>query len=170
MQEFQQRNTAPAGVLAQLAVPCTELTDFKTRKIENFTRWVQILVLKPKGQLALVQTPREEFVRKIAGSFAKSPPDMDALAKRIREHLAKNDSAARIASTKPIGATSEAFFVEIRGTAQVGSLSSPTSAVMAITTANHLPLGVYAFATPKAKGDSPAETLMAYLRSVIDRN
>lgn len=170
MQEFQRRNTAPAGELAQLAVPCTELTDFKTRKIENFTRFVQILVLKPKGQLTLVSTLREEFVRKIAGSYAKSPPDLDALARRIRENLAKNDSAVRIASTKPIGATSEAFFVEIRGTAQVGRLSSPISAVMAITTANHLPIGVYAFATPKAKGDSPAEISMAYLRSVIDRN
>lgn len=170
MEQFQRQNTAPAGELAQLAVPCTELNDFRSRKIENFTRWVQVLVLKQRGHLKIVTTPRANFVRAIAGRLADSPPDMNALSARIKDQLAKTDSSVSGASAQPIGATSEAVFMEISMTATVGTWTSPVVGVMAITVANQLPVAVYAFATPKARGELPVETSRAYLRKVIELN
>ena len=170
LEQFQRQNTAPAGELAQMAVPCAELSDFRANKLEGFTRWVQVLVLKQKGQLKVVTTPRQEFVRAVAGRMANSPPDMNAIAARIRDHLAKTDSFVSSPSAQPIGATNEAAFMEIRMTAGVGNRSSPVVGVMAITVANQLPIAVYAFATSKARGESPVDTSRAYLRKVLELN
>lgn len=170
MEQFQRQNTAPAGELAQFAVPCAELTDFRSMKIESFTRWVQVLVLKQKGQLKAVTTPRATFVRAIAGRLADYPPDMNALSARIKDQLAKTDSSVSGVTAQPIGATSEAVFMEMSMTATVGTWTSPVVGVMAITVANQLPVAVYAFATPKAQGESSVETSRAYLRKVIELN
>ena len=170
IEQFQRQNAAPVGELAQLAVPCTELNDFRSRKIENFTRWVQVLVLKQKGQLKTVTSPRASFVRATAGHLADSPPDMNALSARIKDQLAKSDSSVSGATAQTIGATSEAAFIEISMTATVGAWTSPVVGVGAITLANQLPVAVYAFATPKARGESPVETTRAYLRKVIELN
>jgi hypothetical protein len=167
---FQRQNTSPAGELVQFAVPCSELSNFKSGKSENFTRWVQILVLKHKGALKTVTTPRVDFVRDIAGRLADSPPDMNALSARMRDHLAKSGSSVSGASAQPIGATSEAVFMELRMTVTHGTDTSPVVAVMAVTVVNQLPVAVYAYATPKSRGESPVDTSRAYLRKVIDLN
>ena len=170
LEQFQRQNTAQAGELVQLAVPCAELNDFRTRKIENFTRWAQVLVLKQKGQLNTVSAPRTKFVRAVAGRLADSPPDMSAMSARIRDELARTDSLVSAVTAQPIGATSEAMFIEVRMTATVGTWTSPVVGVGAITVANQLPIAVYAYATPKARGESPVDTARAYLRKVIDFN
>lgn len=170
MEQFQRQNTAAAGELVQVAVPCAELSNFKARRADTFTRWVQILVLKQKGQLRLVAAPRAQFVRSVAGRLADSPPDMNALSQRIRDHLAKTETSISNPNAQPIGATSDAAFMEIRMTATVGGWTSPVAAVMAITVANELPLAVYAYVTPEARGESPAETAQLYLQKVISLN
>lgn len=170
LEQFQRQNTSLAGELAQLAVPCSELSDFKARRIESFTRWVQILVIKPKGQLTLATMSRADFVRGLAGNLADSPPDMAALAARARDHLAKADSSVSGVSARPMGATSEAVFMEIRSTATVGTRTTPVVSIMAITVANQLPIGVYAFATSRSRAASPVDTVRAYLRSVLELN
>lgn len=170
MVNFQRHNTSPAGELAQFAVPCSELADLKAGKTDHFTRWVQVLVLKQKGQLKPVTASRETFVRGVAGSAALQRPDMEGVAARLREHLSKTGTSIADPVAVPIGATDEAFFMQMTMTATVGTYTSPVAAVMAVTVVNQLPLAVYSFATPKAKGADLADTAKVYLRSVIQLN
>lgn len=170
METFQKHNTAPAGELAQIAVPCDELVDFRTRKTDKFTKWVQVLVLKQQGQMKTVTGPRANFLLALGGNLASQPPDMNAVSARLREHLSKTGSSVTNPTVQPIGSTADAVFMQITMTATVGSFTSPVVAVMAITVVNQLPLAVYAYATPKARGESPVDTSATYLRSVIQLN
>ncbi|WP_112187952.1 hypothetical protein [Methylibium petroleiphilum] len=168
--EYQRRNTEPAGELAQFAVPCTELADVRALKADRFTRWVQVLVLKRKGQLLPVSAPRTQFVRGLAGHFADTPLDVERLSRRANKHLAQTNTAVTDFSYEPLGTTQDAFFTRMKMMAQVGTVTSPVSAIAATTVVNQLPIGVYAFGTPKAKGEPAIETTRAYLRQILDRN
>lgn len=168
--DLQRKSTSGAGELAQFSVPCEELAEFRSGKIDNFSRWAQVLVLKAKGQLKPVMISRPELVRKLAGSFADSPPDMNAVEKRIRDEIATTGVTITPHSTKPIGATQEAFFIELRGTIQKDQWSSNFIGIGAVTVVNQLPVAVYAYGTPKARGELPTVTASAYLRNVIDNN
>ena len=170
LEQFRRQSAAPVGELVQLAVPCAELPAFKARMTDNFTRWVLILVVKQKGQLRLVTMPRLQFVRSVAGRLAERPPDMNALAERIRDHLAKTGSSVSDPSVQPLGATSDAAFMEMQMTVGSGAGKSPVVAVMAITVVNQLPLAVYAYATPKARGESPGNTVWSYLQKALELN
>lgn len=168
--EFQRKSTSAAGELAQFSVPCEELAEFRSGRIDNFSRWAQVLVLKAKGQLMPVMIPRAELVRKLAGSFADSPPDMKAVEKRINDEIGTGSITITPQSTKPIGATQEAFFIEMRGKVQIDQWSSNFIGIGAVTVVNQLPVAVYAYGTPKARGELPTVTASAYLRNVIDKN
>lgn len=168
--EFQRKNTAAAGELAQFSVPCDELAELRSGRLENFSRWAQVLVLKAKGKLMPVTISRAELVRKFAGSFADSPPDMKAVEKRIRDEIGSEGITLTPHSIKPIGATQEAFFIEMRGNVQLDQWSSNFVGIGAVTVVNQLPVAVYAYRTPKAQGEAPTVTATGYLRNVIDKN
>lgn len=170
MEAFQRKNTSTAGELAQFSVPCEELSELRSGKLDNFSRWAQVLVLKAKGQLLPVTVPRAELVRKVAGSFANSPPNMQAFEKRLRDEIDAGGNSVTPESVRPIGATQEAFYIELRGVVKIGQWSSNVIGIGAVTVVNQLPIAVYAYGTPKARGELATVTASAYLRNVIDKN
>ncbi|MCZ8254708.1 MAG: hypothetical protein O9327_03350 [Polaromonas sp.] len=172
MLEMQRQNTSIAGELAHLAVPCDELRTIRAGKTDRFKRWVQVLVLKNKGEVKLVRASRAQFVQAVASTGKANPPDMAALSKRIDAHLSQKGFGVGIVEPRvtPLGSTDDAVFMEITMTASTGGSKIPLVAVGAVTMANNLPLGVYAYSAADAKGPTPAAVIQGYLDGVLRSN
>lgn len=168
--QMQTNNTAPAGVLAQFTVPCGELDDFRSGRIDNFGRWAQVLVLRRQGQLRPVSESRDEFVRATASNVATQSVDFGEIDRRLNQYLSKSDAKVTMSVMQPIGVKDSAFFTTMQMMVQSGEASVPTVAVVAITVANHLPVAVQVYGTPRASSASLSTTAAAYAKSVVAQN
>ncbi|HEY9103531.1 hypothetical protein [Chitinimonas sp.] len=169
LRQLQQRNMAQVGELAQVVVPCTELKAYKDGKIDNFSRWAQVLVSKRQGVLTLVTISREEFIQKTANGTAK-PVDLAEVNRRVREHLSGTGGTVSMSGAQPIGSTKQAFFIEGRLVTETNGKSSPLAFIGAATVVNQLPILVQVYVTPKATGASALETATAYVDSLLSKN
>lgn len=167
--EFQQKSMSLMGELAQMVVPCNELDAFISGEVDAFTRWAQVVVAKSKDRVQLVTVSRKAFIRNTAGA-ANTPVDMAEVQRRVDDHLADTGVTMRAAGMRPLGTTAQAFFTELRMTAQAEGQTVPLIAIVAVTTAKQLPLMLQIYGTPKATGAPLMETATAYVAQVLSAN
>ena len=168
--ELQTRSTAPAGALAQFTVPCRELEDFRQGKIESFSRWAQVLVVRRQGKFWLVRESREEFVRATAGNVASKPVDFAEVNRASRQHLAQSSANVAMTGMRPIGVRDSAYFATLNLVGEADGRKVPIAAVIAATVANQLPVVVQVYATTRAPDESLVEIASSYVRNVVARN
>lgn len=168
--DLQTKSTAPAGVLTQFTVPCNELEDFRQGKIDSFSRWAQVLVLRRQGQLQLVRESREDFVRSTAGNVSSTPVDFADVNRQIRQHLSQSGMQIAMTGMQPLGIRDSAFFATVQMASEENGLKVPMVAVIAATVANRLPIVVQVYATARAPDEPLIEIASSYVQSVVTQN
>lgn len=167
--QLQQKNMALSGELAQIVVPCAELKAYSAGKIDEFTRWAQVLVTKRQGAMSLVTISREEFIEKTANG-TKTSVNMAEINRRVREQLAGTGGTVSVSGAQPIGSTKQAFFLQGQLVTQGNGKSTPLVFIAAATLVNQLPILVQVYVTPKATGAPPMETATAYVDNLLSKN
>jgi hypothetical protein len=166
----QRDNAALSGELAQFTVPCDEVSEYLLGKIDSFSRWAQVLVVRRQGQLGLVSETREEFVRATARNASTQSVDFAEVERKANQHLSQSGMTIGMSGMEPIGIKDSAFFAMMRMTAEGNGVVVPIVAVVAATVVNRLPIVVQVYRTQRATDEPVASVAVSYVQSVINKN
>lgn len=140
LMDLARRSLGEGSRLVHVAVPCSELEDYRKGRRDMLDHWLQVQLIGPKGEFKRIDMPREAFL----SGISKSTPRVNAveLNQRLKASFAKSDISLSDMKMEPIGRDGNAVYFSMRMNMSVGESSRPISGISAITLLNSLPLSI----------------------------
>jgi hypothetical protein len=164
------RRNAMDSILAHYSVPCDELTKFRARKLNRFTRWAMVHLPKMGGGPWVVTQPRGDFLRERAREMAVEGVDLAEFNSRLETHLSRSGVSASVQGMTPVGVKGDALFVVIQGANEVGGARVRNTGMTALTVVRGIALTATVYASENASRESLEIRAMSFVDRIVALN
>lgn len=170
LMDLVRRSLGEGSRLVHAAVRCSELEDYRKGRRDMLDHWLQIQLIRPKGNFQRIEMPREAFL----SGLSKSSPRVNAaeLNQRLKASFENNDISLSDMKFEPIGRDGNAFYFSMRMNTSVGETSRPVTGISGITLLNSLPLLISVYegtGSPQSRGQLQA-VQQELLNSLLTEN
>lgn len=157
LMDWARRSLGEGSRLVHSAVRCSELEDYRKGRREMLDHWLQIQLIRLKGDFQRIEMSREAFL----SGLAKSSPRVNTseLNQRLKASFENGDISLSDMKLEPIGRDGNAVYFSMRMNMIVGQASRPVTGLSGITLLNSLPLSINVYegaGSPQSRGQLQA--------------